>query len=104
MKGSQSDTFLFFSSSPGRLTGFDKDCFRTYECLLMGAVPIVHSFASQNVLFGQTPTLIRSDWQRPAQADQILKFRPPTRSRKVLMWHYWWDKIQCVKKEMKGKS
>ena len=84
--------------------GFDKDCFRTYECHLMGAVPIVHSFPSQDALMRQTPTLIRKDWTKMVQAEEILKFKPATLSRKILIWHYWWDRIQCVKKKLKEKS
>ena len=84
--------------------GFDQDCFRTYECMLMGTIPIVYSFPGLNWLFERSPTLMYTNWVRPARAEEILEFKPKTWSRKILIWHYWHDRIQCLKKDFGRKE
>ena len=86
---------------PFLFEGFDQDCYRTYECLLLGTIPIVYSFAGINSLFRQTPTLMYSNWVRPALPEEINTFVPPTKSRKVIIWHYWNDQILCEKRRMR---
>lgn len=66
----------FVVSPPG--TG--EDCHRTWECVLLGAIPIV-SNSTLWPLFSKAPTLVTDDWAKVADEAMLLNYRVPTKSR-----------------------
>ena len=67
------------------------DCYRHYEALLFGAIPIVKN-STLFPIFSNSPVYILRNWKNVTK-DQFLKFKLPMTSQKVLMMQYWFDKI-----------
>ena len=70
------------------------DCYRHYESILFGAIPIVQN-STLFPIFKESPVYMLKNWMNVTK-DQFLQFRVPTPSRKVLMMQYWFDKIDRV--------
>ncbi len=93
-----------FVSSP---TGVGIDCYRTYESILLGAVPIVDDVTPKLTkdIFKLAPTyVLDKDWEshRPSQRE-ILSFEVDlARGRTVALAQYWLDKIDNIRFEAKG--
>ena len=64
---------------------------------MFGVVPVVNNSTGMNELFKASPTLVISDWERGLTAQELAQFRVKTKSRKIILYHYWRDKIQCKK-------
>lgn len=63
----------------------------------MGSIPIVNNSTGLNRLFEQSPTLAIEDWEKGLTKEQLLEYKVPTKSRKVLLYQYWRDKIDCIR-------
>lgn len=72
------------------------DCHRTWEALLMGAIPVVRS-STLDPLFADLPVLIVDDWRAITESYlneqyEVLKLKPC--NRKKLFINYWIMQIQ----------
>ena len=85
----------FVLSPPGR----GEDCFRTWEAILFGAIPIVRNSTGMWPLFKKSPVFVinDSDDLNEITEETLLKFRVATRSRKVVMAPYWIDQMEKIK-------
>lgn len=81
-------------------TGKGLDCYRTWEALLMGAIPIVKS-CSIDAVYEDLPVLIVQDWHDITPEfleEQYRIISARTYNRKKLFIDYWWNKIVAVQK------
>ncbi len=93
----------FVLSPPGN----GVDCHRTWESILLGAIPIVANSTSFQPLFDVSPVYVKSDWSAPAEASELLNFKLAVKSRKVLLAQYWFDIIDSyrdVREEKKSNA
>ena len=72
-------------------TGHGMDCYRHYESILFGAIPIVQN-STLFPIFNDSPVYMLQNWTHVTK-EQFMKFKLPTTSRKVLMMQHWFDKI-----------
>ena len=79
-----------FNVSP---PGFGEDCYRHYESILLGAVPIVRN-STLWPMFAGNPFYILDDWEN-VTAKQFTDWRPPSTSKKLAMAPYWFDRLTC---------
>ena len=82
------------------IPGYGQDVSRTWEAVLMGAIPIVNYKDGLNPLFNESPVMKLQDWNVGYTKQELLSYKVPTISRKTLMYQYWNDKIQCIKKSI----
>ena len=80
--------------------GYGEDCYRHYESMLFGAIPIVNNHTGLNPIFEQAPVMVISDWVSPPTKRELLNFKVPTKSRKVMLFQYWHDKIICLQNKI----
>ncbi len=85
------------------------DCYRTYESILLGAIPIVDDVSPKMTrdIFDQAPTyILDKDWRsHPPTEQDLLAFKADsTKGRKVALAQYWLDQIDEYRFEAKGKS
>lgn len=67
----------------------------------MGAIPVVVAdHEGMDALFNDSPVLKLSNWEKGCTQEDLLGYTPPKISRKVLMFQYWNDKIDCLKKSL----
>jgi hypothetical protein len=81
------------------------DCYRHWEVLAMGAIPIV-THSPLDVLFQDLPVLIVNDWSEITQELLIQKYEEI--KNKEYAWEklyadYWINKIMAVKNEVRNK-
>ena len=76
--------------------GLGEDCYRTWEAILLWAIPIVRS-SNLDPLFQRVPALILKDWEF-VNKKQLLSFRPKNFSRKWVIAQYWFDRINSFRK------
>ena len=81
-------------------SGYGEDCYRHYESILFGSIPIVNNHTGLNPIFKQAPMMVITDWENPPTKKDLLAFQIPTKSRKVLMYQYWHDQIVCVRNRL----
>lgn len=90
-----------FALSP---LGFETDCLRTWEALVLGTIPIVeHSFLDP--LFEELPVLIIHDWTEinlPFLEEQYLLLKDLRHDK--LYFDYWHDQIAEVKKRVQNSD
>lgn len=75
--------------------GIGQDCFRTWEALYLGCIPIVKSTAL-NPLYQDLPVLVVDDWRQVTQeflAREYERISHGTYKMEKLTFQYWWDKI-----------
>ena len=77
--------------------GYGQDTARTWEAVLLGAIPIVNARNGLGPLFANSPVIALSNWQIGYSKEQLLAYQVPTLSRKSLMYQYWNDKIKCLR-------
>ena len=75
------------------IIGFGDDCYRHYESILLGSIPIVFNSTLWPMYEGN-PVYILDDWEN-VTAKQFEEWRPPSTSRKLAMAQYWFDRITC---------
>lgn len=85
-------------SSPN--AGYGQDVSRTWEAVLLGAIPLVNYASGLKELFDHSPVLQLTSWDKGLSQEDLLNYRAPTRSRKVLMFQYWYDRIHCIRKNL----
>jgi hypothetical protein len=86
--------------------GFGTDCYRTWEAVLLGTIPIVkHSSLDQ--LYEQFPILIINEWSDLTRADLEKKYTEIKAKRyntdAMLHMHYWRDKIYAVQNKFRSQ-
>ena len=79
-----------FNVSP---PGWGDDCYRHYESILLGAVPIVQNSTLWPIYDGN-PVYLLEDWANVTE-QQFRDWRPPSTSKKVAMAPYWFDRLTC---------
>ncbi len=81
----------FVLSPPGR--GWD--CYRTYEALALGAIPIVRRQAPLSDVVETLPVLMVDDWRDVTQA-RLKAFEPPHWNLDAMTLRYWTERIQAA--------
>jgi len=79
--------------------GWNIDCFRTWETLYAGSIPIVES-SGLNALYEDLPVIIVEDWNQVTKEFlevEFEKLRKKTFRLEKLHVQYWFDKIQRAK-------
>ena len=77
--------------------GSGEDCHRTWESILLGAVPIVQNSTLWS-LFKESPVkVINDDFEKKVTLEELLRFEPQTTSRKLMMAQYWFDRISKLR-------
>ena len=66
----------------------------------MGAIPIVNNSAGLNRIFEQAPIMTIRDWERGFTRNELLSYKVSTKSRKILLYQYWRDKIDCIRNSL----
>ncbi|CAF3730979.1 unnamed protein product, partial [Rotaria socialis] len=91
----------FVLSPPGN----GLDCHRTWEALLMGAIPIVLS-STLNSLFSGTPTIIVSTWEQVTVASlrAINNSLLTTHIPAALLAQYWHAQFLSVRQSLQSSS
>ncbi len=88
-------------------TGKGLDCYRTWEALLMGSIPIVKR-STIDSLFKGLPVVIVNDWKEVTEEFLEKKYKEiasKTYNRDKLYVDYWFNKInQCKDKARSMKS
>ncbi len=80
-------------------TGRGLDCFRTWEALLVGAVPIVLNSSVSRRLYADMPVMIVDDYSELSietlmKFETTLTFRKGTIAPKYKLWaRYWLEQI-----------
>jgi len=85
-------------------TGKGLDCYRTWEALLMGSIPIVQRSAIDE-LFDDLPVLIVDDWKDITEGFLEKKYKEmssKTYSRSKLYADYWFNKINLLKHQARS--
>ncbi len=84
-----------FTLSP---RGAGIDCYRTWEALLVGSIPIVRS-SQLNILYKDLPIVVVSNWNQVTQEFLERKYQEITSkqySMKKLYFEYWHARIKAV--------
>ena len=79
----------FVLSPPGR--GWD--CYRTYEAVLMGAIPIVRRQPPLSEVVTELPVLVVDDWSEVTEA-RLRTFQPPAWTLESLRLDFWTERIR----------
>ena len=81
------------------------DCHRTWEALLMGAIPILRS-SSLDSLFSDLPVLIVKDWEMVSESylnEQYELIKQRSYNRSKLFFEDWLKSIQAVQKSVRDR-
>ena len=92
----------FVLSPPGR----GLDCFRTWEAMLMGSIPIVKSSIIDS-LYEDLPVLIVKDWKDITEDFLIKKYEEMCKKEyklEKLYADYWFDQINSQKNKSKKRE
>jgi len=83
------------------VAGFGEDCYRTWESILLGAIPVVRSHVGINALFDKAPTvnLPEKYWHANVMTRELISNWPVKNegSRALLMAQYWFDLINAYR-------
>ncbi len=94
----------YFALSP---EGTGPDCYRTYEALLVGSIPIVKS-SQLDTLFEDLPVLIIDTWEQAANEKFLKEAYKKITSKKYniekLYTHYWTSQIQKLQQEFRKNT
>ena len=94
----------YFALSP---EGTGPDCYRTYEALLVGSIPIVKR-SQFDVLFEDLPVLIIDTWEQAANETFLKEALKKITSKKYtiekLYTHYWTSKIQELQQKFRKNN
>lgn len=72
-----------------------EDCFRTWEAMFFGAIPIVRN-STLWPLYEGAPAYVLTDWLN-VELEQFESFRLATTSKKYLLAQYWFDYINSFR-------
>ena len=70
------------------------DCYRTWESILFGAIPIVRN-STLLPLWQKSPVYVLNDWSHPIELEDLLMFQLKTINRDIILAQYWIDKINA---------
>ena len=85
-----------FSLSP---PGYGPDCYRTYEALLVGSIPIVKS-SHLDALYADLPVLLINDWHEITEEFLEKAYKKMTKKKyaiEKLFMQYWIQEIMSVR-------
>ncbi len=95
--------FELYQFTPFLSSGVGVDCFRTWEAIAMGAIPIVES-STLNPLHEQAPAIIVDKWDKSLITEEfLLKHDVKVQSRLIVTADYWFDKINKVREPFLDK-
>ena len=79
--------------------GLGEDCFRTWESVLLGAIPIVRN-STLWPIFKQAPVLVMDydDNIKDISKDTLLQHNVENRSRKIILAQFWFEVIEYLRK------
>ena len=86
-----------FSLSP---RGYGPDSYRTWEAMLVGSVPVVHT-SHLDPLYADLPVLIVQDWSEVTEKFLLQKYEEMTHKKyniEKLFMDYWIEKIETVRR------
>ena len=66
----------------------------------MGSIPLINSWAPLNPLYESIPSILVTDWLQGMSEEELLRTKVKTTSRKVLLFPYWADKINCLRRSL----
>lgn len=84
-----------FTLSP---PGYGPDCYRHWEAMLMGSIPIIRS-SHMDPLYADLPVVIIKDWHEVTEEFLEKKYQEMTAKKfniEKLFMEYWWRKIRDV--------
>lgn len=77
--------------------GWGIDCFRTWESILFGAIPIVAYSKTLQGLYDESPVYVKYNWTEPLTEDMLLDFKPSVTDKRVVLAQYWFDLIHSYR-------
>jgi hypothetical protein len=86
--------------------GFGIDCYRTWESMYLGAIPIISS-SGLDKLFEDLPVIIINDWKIITEEYLIRKYKEMKNKKyklEKLFADYWFKKISEYKEKAKNKK
>eukprot|EP00448_Togula_jolla_P025005 CAMPEP_0170578026 /NCGR_PEP_ID=MMETSP0224-20130122/5241_1 /TAXON_ID=285029 /ORGANISM="Togula jolla, Strain CCCM 725" /LENGTH=259 /DNA_ID=CAMNT_0010900977 /DNA_START=299 /DNA_END=1078 /DNA_ORIENTATION=- len=87
----------FVISPPGN----GRDCYRTWEAIIMGAVPVVLSDPQLDLLYREAPVLVLKSWEE-LTPDRLLEAAAVMdRPRDIVLGMYWVEKIWAKQREVR---
>ena len=75
------------------------DCHRTWESVVLGAIPIVDDSVGMRPIWEISPVFVKSDWDEPAKEETFLNFQLSVRNRNVILAQYWFDLIDSFRNQ-----
>lgn len=83
--------------------GYGWDCYRTYEAIAMGAIPIVQRTALASDVCAGLPVLLVDDWREvtPERLRREWEMRSRAPALTTMTMRYWRDRIQATAKEIR---
>ena len=78
------------------------DCFRTWESVLFGAIPIVLASPDMADLYNTSPVMVVDGWEEVTE-DRLNNHRVEAVNKDVEFVDHWLDKIREVKKRWGGR-
>ena len=78
--------------------GVGEDCFRTWESVLLGAVPVVHNSSGLQKLWAVAPVLAMDNMEDITEVDLVTRNKIMA-GREVALAPYWFNRIDSVRRE-----
>ena len=78
--------------------GVGEDCFRTWESVLLGAVPVVHNSSGLHKLWSVAPVLAMDNMEDIREEDLVARNKIVV-GREVALAPYWFNRIDSVRRE-----
>ena len=75
--------------------GVGWDCYRTWEAVLLGSIPIVMYRPSMASLYSRSPVMVVEDWSQ-VTVESLLGYRVPNTSQDVVFADHWLDMFDKV--------
>ncbi len=80
--------------------GVGEDCHRTWESVLLGAIPVVRESLIREI-FSDAPVFVLRDWESPKADESLFLNRrvrgPSFAGRRNIMAQYWFDRIAAIR-------
>ncbi len=83
--------------------GIGEDCFRTWESVLLGSIPIVRK-SLLHPLFRSAPVLMMDDLEAPVDRRAFEDYSARTLSKRNVLAQYWFDRITATRDMALRKS
>ena len=89
-----------FTVSP---PGIGWDCYRTWEAVLFGSIPIVIGSPAYSQLYRDSPVMVVDDWTE-VTVDRLVNYRVKNTSKDVVMVDHWLDRFREVADQWRYKT